>query len=271
MARNRPSARERRRSKSRSDSGSRTTKFRVWFIGILAAALAAILTGWIVAAPGWVKERVAPSSPITFSVQRELDYCLQYVVPKQIGEISEPPADNEADTTAWSKWAISQGGADFLASKVLITIRGTNKSPVTVTGIKIHVVERKPALAGSVVSNGCGGPIDARYAEFDLDNNPPRMSSSSSIPVMWGGEEWRATPLKFPYQVTDTQSESLLLIGTTEEYAAWTASLSWTDGNKSGVEAIDFDGKPFRTSDFKNAKEYVRVGSGWKTIEELGG
>ena len=169
------------------------------------------------------------------------------------------------------KWAILQGGADFSASKVLVTIRGTTKSPVTVTRVRIHIVERKPALAGSVVANGCGGTIDARYAEFDLDSNPPRISSSSSVPVMWGGDDWRATPLKFPYQVTDTESESLLLIGTTNEYAAWTASLSWTDGNKSGVEKIDYEGEPFRTSDSRNATEYVRVGSSWKTAAELGG
>jgi hypothetical protein len=271
MTQKRPNARERRQSKSRSESGVRTTKAKAWLIGILAAALATIITGWIVAAPGWVKEKVAPSSPITFSVQRELDYCLQYIVPNRIGDISEPPANNEADPTAWSKWAISQGGADLSASKVLVTIRGTTKSPVTVTGVKIHVVERKPALTGSKVANGCGGTIDARYAEFDLDSNPPRISSSSSIPVMWGGEEWRATPLKFPYEVTDTESESLLIIGSTKEYAAWTASLLWTDGNKSGVEKIDFKGKPFRTSDSKNATDYVRVGTSWKTAAELGG
>jgi hypothetical protein len=68
--------------------------------------------------------------------------------------------------------------------------------------------------------------------------------------------------LKFPYVVTDAASESLLIIARTKQYRAWTATLSWTDGERTGTKVIDFDGKPFMTSATAHAVEYDDTGEG---------
>jgi hypothetical protein len=81
---------------------------------------------------------------------------------------------------------------------------------------------------------------------------------------MWGDQEWRTTPMQFPYTVTDTDSESLLIIAKTQQYRAWTAALSWTDGEKSGVEAIDYQGQPFKTTSSANRTGYVDQDGQWR-------
>jgi hypothetical protein len=232
-------------------------------LAAVAAGVATVITGAVVAIPSWVKETVSPESRITFVAQRERQSCTSYVIPKKIGEIGRPPAiDKDTD---WSDWALGLGGAEADHTKVLITVRGTGEGPVTITGLTFSVKERGPALHGSAVAQRCGDETVGRYAEVDLDQEPPRIvTSSSSSEGYWGDDEWRTTPLRFPYQVTRTENESLLIIARTKQYRAWIATLSWTDGDKTGNDVVDFGGTPFRTSSTVNAKSYYSADQEWK-------
>ncbi|GLY99056.1 hypothetical protein Acsp02_63100 [Actinoplanes sp. NBRC 103695] len=210
------------------------------------------------AAPGWVKEKVSPSKPITVTVAREKAFCNSYVVPKSIKDIGVPPK-SDGSQTVWSDWNLALGGAEMDWTKVLITVRGKGKSPVTVTGLDFAITDEGPPLKGSYLAHPCGDETVARFAEVDLDRTPPRIVASSAVPRSWGDDQWRTTPLVFPYEVSDTDSESLLVIAKTSEYRAWTAVLTWTDGDKSGSEKIDWEGKPFKTSAITNAVGYTET------------
>jgi hypothetical protein len=231
-----------------------TRKTWKWIFAATAAGAATIIAGVVVATPGWIREKVDPQSKITFTAQRERLSCTPYVIPKRINEVSDPPTDNSE--TGWSDWALRLGGAEMDRTKVLVTLRGRGTQSVTVTGLTFSVSERGRPLSGSLVDPACGDETVARYAEVDLDQDPPRIVASSSVETSWGGEEWRATPLKFPYVVSSSQSESLLIIARTKQYRAWTAALSWTDGEKTGKDIIDFGGKPFKTSAATNTESY---------------
>ena len=147
----------------------------------------------------------------------------------------------------------------------MVTIRSTSDRPVTITGLAVSANARKPALSGTSLSNGCGGPTYGRYAEIDLDQEPPKIVASTTVPRAVSDDDgWRATPLKFPYVVTDTESETLLLYAVTTQNVAWTASLSWTDGQRSGTATIDDEGRPFETDSGVNAVHYTRFGSDWQ-------
>jgi hypothetical protein len=202
------------------------------------------------------------ANPITLTVSREKTICNSYIIPSPIEDVGPPP-NADASSTAWSDWALGKGGADLDWTKVLITVRGTGKNPVTITGLAISIKDEGPPLDGSYLEHPCGSETVGRYAEIDLDQTPPRIETSSSVPITWGDDAWRATPLQFPYTVTDTDSESLLIIGKTRQYRAWTASISWTDGQSSGTEIIDYQGKPFKTTSHANAQGYIEMDGAW--------
>jgi len=63
-----------------------------------------------------------------------------------------------------------------------------------------------------------------------------------------GDQEWRTAPLVFPYVVSSTESETLLVIGATKGLVGWTAELLWSDGAVVGRSTIDDNGKPFMTT-----------------------
>lgn len=245
--------------------GLKSSKFRAWTLGVLASVVATLLVLWLTPLPGAIRARFWPGSAITFTVDREMGDCVTYVFERPMHELSPPqPSQPGTDTAAWSEWALSQGAAEVYGSKVLVTIRSTSNRPVTVTGLTVNAVARKAALSGTSLSNGCGGPTYGRYAEIDLDQAPPKIVASTNIPRRVGDEGWRTTPLKFPYVVTDTESETLLLYAVTTQNVEWVAALSWTNGERSGVAKIDHDGHPFETDAGTNAIQYTRLGSEWQ-------
>jgi hypothetical protein len=120
---------------------------------------------------------------------------------------------------------------------------------LSVTGIRFAVLERKPPIKGVSLSNQCGDETIARFAVVDLDREPPIITESTSKEMGWGDERWRTSPLKFPYEVTDKETETLLLIAKTDNCECyWKASISWTIESTSGTSVIDYKGQPFHTS-----------------------
>ncbi len=246
-------------------SHQKSPNFKGWILGVLSAVVAALLVIWLTPLPGAIKARFWPTGAITFTVDRELGDCVTYVFEKPFQELSPPPpTDPGTDIAAWSNWALSQGAAEEYRSKVLVTVRSSSSRPVTVTGLTISVAGRRPALNGTSLSNGCGGPSYGRYAQIDLDKDPPRIVASTSVPREVGDDGWRTTPLQFPYVVTDIETETLLLYAETTQNVRWTATLSWTDGERSGTELIDHDGIPFETDAGTNAAHYLRMGGDWQ-------
>lgn len=205
---------------------------------------------------------------ITASVSYPRDACSTFVVPGALDDYGPAPEPEEL-----GPWVRERDGAaanPFYAERgtamVLLTLTGYGERPVTITDIRFSV-ERREAdpMIGTVVANDCGDQTVARYAEVDLDATPPQIGESSAVEAPWG--ELSTTPLVFPYEVSGSENENLLLIASTAGYVEWTATVSWSNGVESGSLIIDDSGKPFRTaqSDAENLSAIPVGGGEWMT------
>ncbi len=187
---------------------------------------------------------------ITWTASYYMDDCSSFVLSKPLAELGPAPTGEHL-----AGWARAHGAAtaeNFGAQtggteRIMVTLQGASARPVTITELSFEAVERKPARKGPMVSNECGDETIARYADIDLDRKPPAITGSSATKQEIG--DTRAEPIKFPYVVSDTDPETLLLIASTHNLVSWRAHLSWSDGETTGVEVIDDHGKPFMTSD----------------------
>jgi len=192
----------------------------------------------------------APGKKITWTKSYYTDGCSAFVLPKQLSELGPAPKGEEL-----ADWARAHGAATAEnfgpetggTERIMLTLQGTSARPVTITELTFEAVDRKPARKGPEVSNECGDETIARYAKIDLDRNPPAITESSATKNELG--DTRAEPIKFPYVVSETDPETLLLIASTHNLVSWRARVSWSDGETSGVAVIDDQGKPFMTSD----------------------
>jgi hypothetical protein len=71
-------------------------------------------------------------------------------------------------------------------------------------------------LDGRVISRERGDETIARYTEVDLDADPPRVKRSSPDVTTWGAG-LAATPLRFPYNVTDKDNGSMQPVSGTDD------------------------------------------------------
>jgi hypothetical protein len=206
----------------------------------------------------------ATDKKITWTASHYMDDCSAFVLPKALSEFGAAPTSEQL-----GDWARARGAATAEnfgpktggTERIMLTLQGTSARPVTITELTFQAVDRKPALKGPEVSNECGDETVARYAQIDLDRNPPAITGSSADKISLG--DARAEPIKFPYLVSATDPETLLLIASTQNLVAWHARLSWSDGETSGVAVIDDHGKPFLTSDPQAAtSSHLPDGSG---------
>jgi hypothetical protein len=93
--------------------------------------------------------------------------------------------------------------------------------------------------------------MQASGITVDLDKNPIRIESSFSemLPSAPAGQpQWLVTPLRFPYQVTNTDGEVFKIIAYAQSYCAWYAILYWSTDGQNGESIINDNGKPFQTA-----------------------
>jgi hypothetical protein len=119
-------------------------------------------------------------------------------------------------------------------------------------GIKIHVLHRKPALRGTIVNflPGICAPAELQIGTVNLDDSPPTLTpvheSSPNAPDQ--GPE-RTAPLIFPYTISQSDPEILVLTVTTQHCdCTWNAELDWTEGSHVGHTIIEDHSHPFQTT-----------------------
>lgn len=238
---------------------TRGLKRLAWAASFLAAAS---LTVWLAAS------HLAAPPAITASVQHNVDSCSSLLVPGGVSNLNPPANDSIA---AWSSFARNSGAIDVNpwsatqgSTFVTVTLKGASGDPIRIDGLQIHVLSRKAMPSGDYVSGQCGDPVQARYAEFNLDETPAKMVRSSGMVAYLGDKN--ATPLRFPYEISDSKLETLLIMGDASEFVSWTAELQWSDGRQSGSIVIDDDGQPFLTGHTENTTMYMPSGAKWEKV-----
>jgi hypothetical protein len=184
------------------------------------------------------------------------DDCRGYVIPRDPAAIPPPPPLNTGIREARRRWAEALGGADAGSTWITVTVQGRSPRSVVLTDLRILIVERRPPPRGTTVTGPCGGGLNVRLVEVDLDRTPPRVVRSllPDEPL----DRRHLTPVRFPYVVSDADPEQFLIEASTKGCdCTWTAELHWVDQGRPGFTPIDDDGKPFRTIATRNAPAFT--------------
>jgi hypothetical protein len=152
----------------------------------------------------------------------------------------------------WDQAPGAFGAVPASTIQVNITASGSGPQAIVLDGIKIRVIRRQPALRGTVVNFApriCA-PATLQIGTVDLDTSPPTLTPAqvpSPSASGQGGE--RTAPLTFPYTISQSDPELLVLTVTTQHCdCTWTAELDWTEGSKVGHSIIEDNGHPFQTT-----------------------
>jgi hypothetical protein len=184
-----------------------------------------------------------------------------YVVPR--GELPGPDAVGKSDlrsmgeNTAESKnWAAEHHAVDGSPQVVNLELRARSDEPVAVTGIKVHVLKKRPRVDGWFVApvTGCGvEPV--RLALVDLDAAIPRVEFYESD----------ASPeaSRLALSVTRTDAELVQLIARTRKALVdWQAEVLYSGPDGDGSVIVNDDGAPFRVSTEIGSTAYKYEGQG---------
>jgi hypothetical protein len=172
----------------------------------------------------------------------------EFLLERPIAEVGPPP--NGEEERGRYRWAKEMEGVDAFATVLRLVIRGRGEAPVTLHGLEVEVVERRPPLPGTVLTyDGQGAGQVVRFFEIDLDAKPPVATYSGAQ----GGEE-----TLFPYRVSAGELEVFDIYAFTfESDVRWRLRLAYTDDEETGALVIDNHGQPFETSATSTAEHRV--------------
>ncbi|GLI02928.1 hypothetical protein [Phytohabitans aurantiacus] len=149
--------------------------------------------------------------------------------------IGKPPAEIPApavggnDPTGWDGWATGAGAVRAGTQFVRLDLQGVGEAEVVIHDIRPVVAARSRPASGTLAKAACGGDKIYRYVNVDLDRSPPARSyelDEDWVDFVPPQERW---PIKFPYGVSLKESESILVIGNTEQNdIRWRIEIDWT-------------------------------------------
>src|SRR5262245_14209681 len=184
-----------------------------------------------------------------------------YVVPKRAVSgpeaVSRSELQSNGENTAESEvWASQHHAVDGSPQVVNLELRAKGDEPVSVTGIKINVLKRRPRVDGWFVGSvtGCGvEPV--RLALVDLDAAIPRVEFYEND----------ASPKasRLALSVTRTDPELMQLIARTRKALVdWQAEVLYSGPDGDGTVLVNDGGAPFRVSTEIGSTAYKYEGQG---------
>ena len=227
------------------------TRARKWLLGLVIAGVAAALTSYVTGGVtsgvdrvrGLVEDEPAPVGvTVTDSGAHGSGH---WVFTDSISSVKSLPlpTGDLGHLEVWDAWARQHGGMDGDMTAIEVVVEGTTPYPVVLRGLTVDVVDRAPPPRGVHVVPFGGGALEGRHLQVDLDQSPPNVAAVPAPPEI--GDRPAIT---FPYRVSQTDPEVLLIMATTSECdCSWRGTLEWTYHGKNGTTVIDDDGKPFRT------------------------
>ncbi|MFG2624992.1 helix-turn-helix domain-containing protein [Streptomyces sp. NPDC048473] len=172
--------------------------------------------------------------------------------PAQVG----PPA-SEQDAP---RWAAAYGAVSSGEQRVALTVQGTGQDTVVLEALHVRVVAKGAPLAWNdyAMGVGCGGGVDTKSFDIDLDNGSP------AVTVKNGQRD-------FPYKVSESDPEVFYITAHAKAHdVRWDLSLDWSSGTRRGTVHIDSSGTPFRTSAGTGRPGYDYPLGGGEWIEREG-
>ncbi|MGL5826959.1 MAG: hypothetical protein ACRCYU_19425 [Nocardioides sp.] len=220
---------------------------------IIAIPVALLVEGWrddsatggaATPSPTPVVSSSASDDAIQVAVAQDRDHCFyQFLVD---GAPSTIPDPNLAGGV--SRWVDSLDAVSADLSGMELTVNGTSEAPVTVREIRAVVTGRTEPPTGTKTQVGCGEGRGYSYVRFDLDKDPPAVSTGIE------GESLDPTkklvPLRFPVEVPRGRQASFYVQGVVSRFdVSWEIEIEWSSAGRTGTTRVrDEDGKPFRVA-----------------------
>jgi hypothetical protein len=120
---------------------------------------------------------------------------------------------------------------------IVLSLTGPDRHSVTVTGVTLHVLQRRPQVVGPWVNRAqnCREPGPARDAVADLDRQAPYYVPDAGV--------------RFPVRLSTGDVKPLRITVRTEFCdCMWNATVHWLDGDRPMSALIDDHGHPFETT-----------------------
>ncbi|MFD0213427.1 helix-turn-helix domain-containing protein [Streptomyces hirsutus] len=179
----------------------------------------------------------------------------KYLINRPPDEVS-PPVMGQ-DVPGWVK---AHGAIAADRQRVALTVQGTGDEAVVIESLHVRVVgsSAPPAWNAYLGSSGCGGGVETRSFDTDLDAGHPTV-----VP--------KAGQRGFPYKVSRSDPEVLYITARARAHDVnWYAELQWSSGGRQGTTRIDDHGKPFRTSGSQGRPVYEHLvgGTEWFSVAE---
>ncbi|MFI0509912.1 helix-turn-helix domain-containing protein [Streptomyces sp. WSLK1-5] len=167
-----------------------------------------------------------------------------YVIDKPPSEVPPPPLVQDAGI-----WAATQGAIHGRETKVQISVQGRSSTAVVLEALRVRITGRSSPAPGTAyaMDQGCGGGLTPRGFDVNLDIDRPVAHAVA------GNDTGQTVPaVEFPYRVSATDPEVLLVSATTQTYdCSWYLELDWSSQGRTGTVRIDDHGRPFRTTSIK--------------------
>jgi transcriptional regulator with XRE-family HTH domain len=184
------------------------------------------------------------------------DPCSQhYLIKADPADV--PPRPLEQDAPGWVS---ALDGISAANQRVALTVQGTGTETVVLESMRVRVVgsDAPPAWNDYTMGDGCGGNVDTKQFDIDLDTRRPIVRA-------------RSGQRDFPFTVSQSAPQVLYVNGAAESRDVhWYLELTWSSGDRRGVIRVDDKGKPFHTSASVGRPSYVwelGKGEGWHEAE----
>ncbi|WP_333775859.1 helix-turn-helix domain-containing protein [Streptomyces sp. IBSBF 3136] len=179
----------------------------------------------------------------------------KYLIDRPPAQVS-PPVMGQ-DVPGWVK---AHGAVAADAQRVALTVQGTGDDTVVIESLHVRVVDSSPPPAWNAYlgSSGCGGGVETRSFDTDLDAGHPVI-----VP--------KAGQRGVPYKVSQSDPEVLYITANARAHDVhWYVELQWSSGGRQGTVRIDDHGRPFRTSGSpgRPVYEYPLGGTEWYRVED---
>jgi helix-turn-helix protein len=193
------------------------------------------------------RQGTATGTPLTWTANSQIweGSCgHDYVIDKPPSQVPPPPLVQDAGI-----WAATQGAIHGRETKVQISVQGRSSTAVVLEALRVRIAGRSSPAPGTdyAMDQGCGGGITPRGFDVNLDIDRPVAHAVA------GNDTGQTVPaVQFPYRVSATDPEVLLVNATTQTYdCTWYLELDWSSQGRTGTVRIDDHGRPFRTTSTK--------------------
>ncbi|WP_069763744.1 helix-turn-helix transcriptional regulator [Streptomyces sp. LUP47B] len=193
------------------------------------------------------QQGTATGTPLTWTVNSQIweGSCgHDYVIDKPPSQVPPPPLVQDAGI-----WAATQGAIHGRETKVQISVQGRSSTAVVLEALRVRIAGRGSPAPGTAyaMDQGCGGGITPRGFDVNLDIDRPVAHAVA------GNDTGQTVPaVQFPYRVSATDPEVLLVTATTQTYDCnWYLELDWSSQGRTGTVRVDDHGRPFRTTSIK--------------------